>query len=519
MSLAFPLWDNTETIDGGVDLCPLIFHLVSCLLRMFRFLLLLASLTASQSQECTFGDPIDLRGLLSLRQFIDPDLDRLTIEVTYEGGEAWVGLGFGAGMLGSQAIIGVPALDSVDTYNLGGFSVDDVVPTGGGALAETSLIVSEESTVMTISAPFRLLGIQAGSEVNVIYAHGQSGELEYHGPDNKGKGTVTFTNCVLSDPTDPPVATTAAPVSAPSAMPSVTITDAPTSGPVTNPPTASPTTSDPTQSPVTEAPSVSPITDSPMASPITDDPTESPITDGPTGAPVTDSPTGSPIEAPAVAPTIVTPVVPSDTPTISPSSVPAVMISSAPSNAMAALPTATATASPVATPTINSSAPVMAASMMPSVAPVESVVETMSPVASVSSMPSTVAEMDETNETEFFDCSLFPRNDNATEGGVTANLTVVSNVTVDDICSLVDPFNLTNCNITELQSVCNVTDATSEDNATIAPHINATASPSVIETAEPGNGEGEIEETSAPTPVDSTSFAFTASPGWMSWFF
>jgi len=134
---------------------------------------------------------------------------------------------FGTTMVGSQAIIGVPALDSVDTYDLGGFSVDDVVPTGDDELVETSLVVSDGSTIMSVSAPIGRFGIEPGAEVSVIFAHGENGELKYHEPGNKGKGIVTFTNCSPSVVTDPPVVASAAPVASASASPSFAVTDSP----------------------------------------------------------------------------------------------------------------------------------------------------------------------------------------------------------------------------------------------------------------------------------------------------
>ena len=106
----------------------------------------------------------------------------ISMELTCEGVEEWVGIGFSSDglMENSEAVIGIPGNDAPLLYALNGKSTNDVVqlPVEEQTLINASLGTdSDGRTVMKFT---HILEKDAKDEMYVLYARGTTATLGYH---------------------------------------------------------------------------------------------------------------------------------------------------------------------------------------------------------------------------------------------------------------------------------------------------------------------------------------------------
>lgn len=122
----------------------------------------------------------------------------ITMEVIYDGDDAaaWLGIAFSetGGMVGSEAVIGIPGANTVQKYNLGGKNVASIEPMSSDhqTLIDASIEVDEYGqTIMKFTKLLVEDGeieivSSGGREKNIfLFAHGSDGGdgLGYHGGD------------------------------------------------------------------------------------------------------------------------------------------------------------------------------------------------------------------------------------------------------------------------------------------------------------------------------------------------
>ncbi len=129
---------------------------------------------------------------------------KISIQMIYDGGYAWLGIGLAGGinsgspMIGGHAIVGQPGISDPATFYLGGKS-PDLVRRTEVHVGESSIDFIGGRTVMDFTIAFgdwrgdENMGILLNGPASFIWAHGRDGEseLKYHGPDNKSTFTVT----------------------------------------------------------------------------------------------------------------------------------------------------------------------------------------------------------------------------------------------------------------------------------------------------------------------------------------
>lgn len=114
----------------------------------------------------------------------------LSAEIVHEG-ESWLGLAFSddGGMVGSNAVIGIPEKNSVQKFNLGGKEIGSVELADRQTLTDASIQIAEGQTIMKFTKILDEDGeveilAGAGDMKNImLFAHGSGVSLGYHGPD------------------------------------------------------------------------------------------------------------------------------------------------------------------------------------------------------------------------------------------------------------------------------------------------------------------------------------------------
>lgn len=147
---------------------------------------------------------------LTLRHYSDPIEQSMTIQLVYNRGEGWLGLGMIPSstssnanatepmMIENVAVIGLPTERTVQFYDLTGRSITGVTPSAsnGPKLLRSSITQNGDQTIMTFT--------QSASEINengniyngtftFIYAVGRTNELAYH--TYRGSGTASYYIC------------------------------------------------------------------------------------------------------------------------------------------------------------------------------------------------------------------------------------------------------------------------------------------------------------------------------------
>lgn len=127
----------------------------------------------------------------------------ISVQMIYDGGYAWLGIGLAGGvqsnspMIGGHAIVGQPGISDPATFYLGGKDPELVRRTEMHVGASRIDYVGGK-TVMDFTIAFgdwrgdENTGIRLYSPSSFIWAHGRDGETElgYHGPENKSTFTI-----------------------------------------------------------------------------------------------------------------------------------------------------------------------------------------------------------------------------------------------------------------------------------------------------------------------------------------
>lgn len=138
---------------------------------------------------------------------------KISIQMIYDGGYTWLGIGLAGGvnsgspMIGGHAIVGQPGISDPATFYLGG-KTPELVRRTELHVGESSIDFIGGRTVMDFTIAFgdwrgdENMGIRLNGPSSFIWAHGSDGEteLKYHGPDNKS--TFTITNLLDSQSND-----------------------------------------------------------------------------------------------------------------------------------------------------------------------------------------------------------------------------------------------------------------------------------------------------------------------------
>ena len=119
----------------------------------------------------------------------------------YTGGAAWLGVGISSdgGMLGADAVIGLPDENTVEKYELQGYSSREVVPSRAQTLTGTEIIVSDDSTIMTFT---KLLvesnenPLTPNAQNAMIFAVGSSSTFRIH--KEYSSLLVNLNSCLVS---------------------------------------------------------------------------------------------------------------------------------------------------------------------------------------------------------------------------------------------------------------------------------------------------------------------------------
>ena len=128
---------------------------------------------------------------------------KISIQLIYDGGYAWLGIALAGGvdsnspMIGAHAIVGQPGISDPATFYLGGKS-PELVRRTELHVGESSIDYIGGRTVMDFTIAFgdwrgdENLGIRLNSPSSFLWAHGSDGETElnYHGPNNKSTFTI-----------------------------------------------------------------------------------------------------------------------------------------------------------------------------------------------------------------------------------------------------------------------------------------------------------------------------------------
>ena len=139
-----------------------------------------------------------------MRQFINEEANTLSIELVHSG-IGWIGFGFGAQMIDSNAVIGLPegAINGAPTnpalYNLGGFDPSAILPLDDQTnLVDAKIEQDDVLTKMTFTIKINQEGaptVVDGEATDIIWAHGVDNTFAYH-QSNRSPTTAVFTKCV-----------------------------------------------------------------------------------------------------------------------------------------------------------------------------------------------------------------------------------------------------------------------------------------------------------------------------------
>ena len=176
-------------------------------MQTLLFILLGLLMKVGAQVQCSFKKDTELLdGDLTLRQYVNQEEETVTIQLVYQG-QGWVSIAFSDGMLGSEAVVGLPDEDEVATYYLGGylpFAVSRLEDELQDSLIDPSIVQTDTETILTFTQSVRdELGnvVVAGGETSsIIYAVGMSNELGFHGFWGRGKASISFDYCVSLSP-------------------------------------------------------------------------------------------------------------------------------------------------------------------------------------------------------------------------------------------------------------------------------------------------------------------------------
>lgn len=123
-------------------------------------------------------------GTLTMKEVVNPNTNTITIQMTYQG-EAWVGFGISpeGGMIGADAVIGLPAAGEVVQHDLAGKTVALVTPWETQTISDASVVQENGVTTMSFTMPLAnegQHGIVADGPNTFLYAYGSSNELGFH---------------------------------------------------------------------------------------------------------------------------------------------------------------------------------------------------------------------------------------------------------------------------------------------------------------------------------------------------
>ena len=143
-------------------------------------------------------------GELTIRHYSDPIEESITVQLIYNG-IGWLGFGFTdvtkpATMIHNFAVIGLPATDKVQQYDLAGKSITGVTPTPVQSLVRTSITQNADQTIMTFTQAASEIGNIYNGTFQFIYAVGRTNEFGYH--TFRGSGKASHSLCAVLPPKD-----------------------------------------------------------------------------------------------------------------------------------------------------------------------------------------------------------------------------------------------------------------------------------------------------------------------------
>ncbi|CAN0387857.1 unnamed protein product [Ascophyllum nodosum] len=312
--------------------------------------------SASQQEiQCTSTDDPDfdfeaiVQEGFEIRWVMDTTADTITFEVL-NSAQSWTAIGFSedGAMVGSDAVIGMPANTSVNEYSLTAQDEDSIDLFGDQEITSTSIGQDGDGTTITFTRPLtpansekQTLSSTPGEESWIIWAFGADNDFDYHGPQNREAFLLDlFCGETVSLET----------TITPSVMPTIT-------------PTSPPTQEGGEAPEMTLAPLPTPIPATEAAMPLAPDevtttnPTASP-TYGVIASEMTPAPVPTPIPATEAAMTLAPDEATTTNPTASPTSgVIAPGMTPAPSPTPIAATDAVTTSNPTASPTFGAMAP------------------------------------------------------------------------------------------------------------------------------------------------------------------
>jgi hypothetical protein len=145
----------------------------------FLTLSLLYRCDGQVSCSSTLLESVSITPTLTMYWESAPDNSRMICVRIESESESWIGLGTSqtGGMVGSEAVIGLPNEGTVSKYMLNGQTIDEVVEMDGDAqnLVATSVVQEDGKTTVSFATSIAEL-----VNATMIYAVGSSNDLGYH---------------------------------------------------------------------------------------------------------------------------------------------------------------------------------------------------------------------------------------------------------------------------------------------------------------------------------------------------
>eukprot|EP00904_Undaria_pinnatifida_P013446 jgi/Undpi1/9231/HiC_scaffold_26.g11689.m1 len=135
---------------------------------------------------------------------VDRDSDDITIQAVYEG-DAWISVGFSesGGMLGSDAVIGLPDEETAAEYYLAAYDISGVTEAPLQEISGAAVTQADSTTTLVFTRPLspsdpfkNTLLLEEGVEATLIWAFGADNTLAWH--RNRGDITVGDLFCSVS---------------------------------------------------------------------------------------------------------------------------------------------------------------------------------------------------------------------------------------------------------------------------------------------------------------------------------
>eukprot|EP00752_Nemacystus_decipiens_P012683 g11236.t1 len=133
---------------------------------------------------------------------VDADAQEITIETVYSG-RGYVGIGFSSDgqMVPGDAVVGLPDDDTVLEYDMTGYFLVDVTENANQEVTGGVVTQVGRTTTLTFTRPLAptdtsktVLSSEEGDTTYLLWAHGFSNELAYHG-DTRGTVLLSDLNC------------------------------------------------------------------------------------------------------------------------------------------------------------------------------------------------------------------------------------------------------------------------------------------------------------------------------------